>query len=64
MALPEFNEFGDLPAGRHAAALSEVIARFGAGTPQRMAVTDRLHRIYALAVATGHLDVRDHGPNQ
>lgn len=56
MPLPEFNEFGDLPEGNHPALLTEVVARFGFGTAQRRAVTDRLHRIYKLAVATGHLD--------
>jgi hypothetical protein len=56
MPLPPFNEFGDLPAGRHAASLAEMVARFGPGTPQRAEVTDRLRRIYELAVATGHLD--------
>jgi hypothetical protein len=54
--LPGFNASGDLPDGRPVASLDEVLARFGAGTPQRQAVTDRLRRIYALAVATGHLD--------
>ena len=56
MPLPDFNEFGDLPQGRHVAALDEVLARFGSGTPRRQAVTDRLRRIYSLAAATGHLD--------
>jgi hypothetical protein len=56
MPLPEFNESGDLPIGRHVTSLSEVVARFGAGTPQRAAVMARLRRIYDLAVATGHLD--------
>lgn len=56
MPLPEFNEFGDLPEGNHPATLAEVIARFGSGMAQRTAVTDRLHRIHKLAVATGHLD--------
>jgi predicted nucleotidyltransferase len=56
MPLPEFNEARDLPAGRHAASLHEVLARFGAGTPQRVAVTARLRHICDLAVATGHLD--------
>jgi hypothetical protein len=56
MPLPGFNEFGDLPEGRHVAPLDEVLARFGSGTPQRQVVTDRLRRIHALAVATGHLD--------
>jgi len=56
MPLPDFNELGDLPEGIHPAFLAEVIARFGSGTPQRLTVTDRLQRIYQLAVASGHLD--------
>lgn len=56
MALPGFNEFGDLPEGRYVATIDEVLAHFGAGTPQRAEVTDRLRRIHGLAVATGHLD--------
>jgi len=56
MPLPEFNEFGDLPEGNHSASFAEVVARFGSGTAQRIVATDRLHRIYQLAVATGHLD--------
>jgi hypothetical protein len=56
MALPDLNEFGDLPEGMHAASLTEVIDRFGSGTTQRIDVTDRLKRIYRLAIATGRLD--------
>jgi predicted nucleotidyltransferase len=56
MPLPDFNEFGDLPEGTHPASLAEVIARFGPGTVQRMAVTERLQRIHQLASATGCLD--------
>jgi hypothetical protein len=56
MPLPAFNAVGDLPEGRHAASLDEVVARFGSGTRQREVVTDRLRRIHALAAATGHLD--------
>jgi hypothetical protein len=56
MALPEFNEFGDLPEGNHPATVAEVVARFGVGTAQRIVVTDRLRRIHALATATAHLD--------
>jgi hypothetical protein len=56
MPLPDFNEFGDLPAGHYPASLAEVVARFGSGTTQRTAVTGRLNRICQLAVATGHLD--------
>jgi hypothetical protein len=29
MALPEFNEAGDLPRGVHRATLDEVVRRFG-----------------------------------
>jgi hypothetical protein len=54
--LPEFNEFGDLPAGNRPASLAEVVARFGSGSTQRAIVTDRLRRMYRLAIATGHLD--------
>jgi Family of unknown function (DUF6932) len=56
MPLPEFNPVGDLPEGRHVATLAEVVMHFGSGTPQRVAVTDRLRLIYELAVATGYLD--------
>jgi hypothetical protein len=56
MPLPAFNEFGDLPEGIHPASLAEVVARFGSGTAQRIAVTGRLHRIHQLAAATGQLD--------
>jgi len=56
MPLPAFNEFGDLPEGNHSASLAEVAARFGSGTSQRKAVTDRLRRIYQLAAATEQLD--------
>jgi hypothetical protein len=56
MPLPEFNLVGDLPEGRHVATLAEVVTRFDSETPQRAVVTDRLRRIYELAVATGYLD--------
>jgi hypothetical protein len=56
MPLPDFNEFGDLPAGIHPATLDEVVARFGDGTAQRKAVTERLRRICQLATGTGYLD--------
>src|SRR5947207_825667 len=56
MPLPEFNQFGDLPEGNHPATLEEVVARFGSGAAQRRAVTDRLRRVYRLALATGFLD--------
>lgn len=56
MPLPAFNEFGDLPEGSHLTTFDEVVARFGVGSTQRQAVTNRLRRIYQLAVATGQLD--------
>lgn len=56
MPLPEFNAFGDLPEGQHTASLVEVVARFGLGSTKRQAVTNRLRRVYALALATGYLD--------
>jgi hypothetical protein len=56
MPLPEFNEFGDLPEGKHAASFAEVLTRFGGGTAQRKAVTQRLQRIHDLALGTGRLD--------
>jgi hypothetical protein len=56
MPLPQFNEFGDLPAGNHPATLAEIVARFGGGTAQRKTVTERLERILSLANATGSLD--------
>jgi uncharacterized protein DUF6932 len=55
MALPAFNEDGDLPPGVHLATLSEVLERFGQGSLQRRAVADRLKRLYQLAASTGQL---------
>src|SRR5262245_2448790 len=55
MALPQLNAEGDLPPGVHQATLDEVVARFGTGTRQREAVTERLVKIYSLAKASGHL---------
>jgi hypothetical protein len=56
MPLPKLNRSGDLPAGVHAATLAEVIARFGAGTPERQSATERMLKVYHLAEATGALD--------
>ena len=56
MAIPDFKDLGDLPAGVHAATFPELIARFGAGSKQREAVTTRLKRVVDLAHATGALD--------
>jgi hypothetical protein len=55
MVWPEFNELGDLPIGLHRATIADVIAHFGRGTAQRVAVTARLEHIYELARHTGCL---------
>ena len=53
MPWPAVNELGDLPIGIYRAMLAEVIAHFGHGTTQRVTITARLERIYALAHRTG-----------
>jgi hypothetical protein len=55
MALPGFNEEGDLPPGVYRATLPEVLERFGQGSVQRRAVADRLKRVYELVSSTGQL---------
>lgn len=56
MPIPEFTQTGDLPEGVHRATLSDVLARFGNGSPQRRDVTVRLQRIHLLIFATGKID--------
>jgi len=56
MPLPPLNAEGELPEGVHRASMDEVVAMFGTGTPQRVAVTARLLRVYNLVRATGDLD--------
>jgi hypothetical protein len=55
MALPAFNEDGDLPPGVYLATLAEVLERFGQGSVQRCLVADRLNRLYQLVISTGQL---------
>jgi hypothetical protein len=55
MPLPELTDFGELPAGVHRASVQETLDRFGVGLAQRVAVEERLERIYRLAATTGHL---------
>ena len=55
MALPAFNEEGDLPPGVYRATLAEVLQRFGQGSVQRCAVADRLSRLHQLASSTGQV---------
>ncbi|NUM77757.1 hypothetical protein HUU40_25625 [candidate division KSB1 bacterium] len=56
MALPNFNNQGELPEGVHSATIDEVIARFGVGTAERQAATAKLLEIYHIATSTGKLD--------
>ena len=55
VALPAFNEDGDLPPGVYRATMTEVLERFGQGSIQRRAVADRLKRIYELVASTRQL---------
>jgi len=55
MPLPPLTQTGDLPLGVHRASLPEICERFGAGSRRRMALADRLERIYRLARATQQL---------
>jgi hypothetical protein len=55
VALPVFNEDGDLPPGVHRASLAEVLERFGQGSFRRRVVADRLTRVYQLVTSTGKL---------
>jgi hypothetical protein len=56
MPLPDYAESGDLLPGIHPASLEEVVSRFGQGTAQRQAATDRLKQVHRLALGTGFLD--------
>jgi len=55
MPLPPPTSSGDLPLGVHRASLRELLDSFGVGSRQRLAVAERLERIYRLALATGKL---------
>ncbi len=55
MPLPPFTDSGELPLGVHRASLQDTLGQLGTGHPQRIAVGDRLQRIYQVARATGHL---------
>jgi len=46
---------GDLPTGVHRATLRETLGRFGKGSRQRLAVAQRLERVYEIGKSTGHL---------
>lgn len=55
MPLPELTDAGELPIGVHRASLRETLEQFAVGSRQRIAVGERLERIYQVADATGHL---------
>ena len=55
MPLPEFTPTGNLPSGVHAATLTEILARLGSGTPERVAAGRQLAAIHRLALSTGKL---------
>src|ERR1051325_3203336 len=55
MALPEFDERGDLPAGLHPASLAEVAQRFGQSNDARRELLKMLETIFQRAKATGKL---------
>ena len=54
-SLPPLGKDGDLPPGIYRTTLLETLRRFGKGSRQRLAVAQRLERIYRLAVGTGQL---------
>jgi hypothetical protein len=55
MSLPETLANGFLPPGVHAARLDAIIERFGAVTPRRIVLADRLQELLRLAQATQRL---------
>jgi len=55
MPIPDLDSEGNLPVGVHQASLEEVLDRFGSGTQQREAVSERLVRARHLASSTGML---------
>lgn len=55
VAIPEFNQYGDLPTGVHKVSIRETLERFAASTLQRRGVGLRLERIYAAAMNSGYL---------
>jgi len=54
-SLPPLGKDGDLPLGIYRTTLRETLGRFGKGSWQRVAVAQRLERIYRFSVGTGQL---------
>lgn len=52
MALPDFDDSGNLPLGIHAATSDEIAARFGY-TPARLVLIEGLSRVLDLLTAAG-----------
>jgi hypothetical protein len=52
---PPLTATGDLPTGIHRATLTEVLERFGQGSPRRMVLGRRIRHIYELIQQTGCL---------
>ena len=53
MRLSELTESTELPVGVHRASLRETLVRFAVGHAQRVAVGQRLERIYHVAAEDG-----------
>jgi predicted nucleotidyltransferase len=53
--VPAFGKNGDLPRGIYRVTLQQMLRHFGKGSWQRVAVAQRLERIYRTALATGHI---------
>jgi hypothetical protein len=54
-SLPPLGKNGDLPPGIYRINLRETLRRFGTGSRQRVAVAQRLERIYHISIGTGQL---------
>ena len=54
-SLPSFGKDGDLPPGIYRTTLRDALRRFGKGSRQRVAVAQRLERIYRISTGTGQL---------
>jgi Family of unknown function (DUF6932) len=54
-SLPALGQDGDRPSGIYSTTLRTTVEYFGKGTRQRIAVAQRLERIYRIAIGTGQL---------
>jgi predicted nucleotidyltransferase len=54
-ALPPVGKDGDLPLGIYRVTLRELLGRFGKESRQRVAVAQRLERIYRVSISTGQV---------